>query len=215
MFVCYATVPLCARRAANPPWSLLRVGPNPTGPVYVFTTPFNSSRMRMWSWHADRPNHQSSSSPFYTHHTHAHSRQNITHCPERPVSTCPSFILTKTWPTMLLSCISKFWLTSLITLMSPCCQYSLPHFMYTPFFLPLSPSPPSPRLTCVCEPTGCLWSLACLPFSMKALGFHTLPALFGECRAPSWQVDTGISMPLLSLTNLCVYSPKIWFCQNL
>lgn len=112
----------------------------------------------MWSWHADRPNHRSSSSR-HTHppptttthtHTHRHSRQNITHQPQQTVPTCPSYILTKTLPKAPLSYIPNPWLPSLETPMSPCCQYSSPHF--TCVHDPPTPTPPS--LTCVCKPTG-------------------------------------------------------------
>lgn len=160
------------------------MGPNPTGPVYVFTVPFNSSRVRMWSWHADRLNHQTPSSSHTHHNNHTNSRQNITHRPQQIVLTCPSFTLTKTLP---LFYRPKLWFTSHKDPIYFCCQYSLPRFTCTPLSLP-----PSPCLTCVCRPAGCLWLSACLPFSVKALGFHTLPASFGEC----WQVNTGIFTPM-------------------
>lgn len=113
----------------------------------------------------------------------------------KTVPTCPSFILTKTLPMPLLSYIPKLWLTSLKTHIPPCCQ------QYTSFHV--HPAlPPSPCLTCVCKPTSCLWWSACLRFSVKALGFLTLPALFGECCAPSWQVVTGISTPLHELNKM-------------
>lgn len=120
-----------------------------------------------------------------THHNnHTNSRQNITHGPQQIVLTCPSFTLTKTLP---LFYRPKLWFTSHKDPICFCCQYSLPRFTCTPLSLP-----PSPCLTCVCRPAGCLWLSACLPFSVKALGFHTLPASFGEC----WQVNTGIFTPM-------------------
>lgn len=138
VFVCYATVPLCARRAANPPWSLLRVGPNPTGPVYVFTAPFNGSRMRMWSWHADRSNHQNTrsshspptSTPIYT--LTLTPAKTLPNGYSKPVPTCPTFIPTKIVPTPPLY-IPKVWHMSLKTPRRP---YNLTHVQSPPLSLP-------------------------------------------------------------------------------
>lgn len=68
---------------------------------------------------------------------------------------------------------------------TPPCVTGTPH----PHCFPLSPC-----LTCVCRPTGCLWSLLVYP---QSKGFHTLPALFRVRHAANWPAHTVCAMLLV------------------
>lgn len=179
VFVCNTTVPLCAQWAANPPWSLLRVGPNPTGAVYIFTALFSGSRVRMWPWHADRPNYKSASSHGYNRR---HSHQIRCQAQQRgPI--CPSFIPTKTLPQLPLSYIPKHWLGPLKLESGLAAKYTLPYVTDT------SPSPVWPAS--VGHPAAFGHQLV----YPQSKGFHTLPVLFGEHHAPNWPAHSGMSVP--------------------